>query len=122
MLRTSTRPIANSSRATASTFTARRRAEFVTERPTGGQFTHEPGGILADEMGVRQCENPPFAAFLRHGNSLVGASELSGTAPPQLLVDLRTGLGKTVVVAAYSSRGRAPPMALLEDDADGPSA
>ena len=24
----------------------------MTERPTGGQFTHEPGGILADEMGL----------------------------------------------------------------------
>ncbi len=33
-------------------FEPRRRAEFVTERPTGGQFTHEPGGILADEMGL----------------------------------------------------------------------
>ena len=30
----------------------RRRAEFERERPTGGQFTHEPGGILADEMGL----------------------------------------------------------------------
>ena len=39
------------------------RAEFVTERPTGGQFTHEPGGILADEMGVRQCENPNSRRF-----------------------------------------------------------
>jgi hypothetical protein len=33
-------------------FEPRRRAEIVTERPTGGQFTHEPGGILADEMGL----------------------------------------------------------------------
>ena len=44
-------------------FEPRRRAEFVTERPTGGQFTHEPGGILADEMGVRQCENPNSRRF-----------------------------------------------------------
>ena len=64
----------------------------MTERPTGGQFTHEPGGILADEM-----------AFLRHGQMT------------KLRSSIYARLGKTVVVAALLVTRPRPAEELLPD-------